>query len=865
MSTYVTAKTSLSAVKPLEIIMWIPVFLLGFVVFLHLTESKEFFLCDGHLETFVKSGYALPVTQTTANRQYIGYLLVRGMMYISVSTAGKCAKVCGQLPYCLAKTAPLLSRVIHLCQRPACDSVSWGTFSLMPPCGAVAFSSNVTGKFKWNLELPSALVFNITVWEVKSRVMPASTRRFWVSPLKLGCSYVSHLVLERKDLDRLPGEPSVRLYICGNTPTQHIILGPEIQISWKNVIPYEEKSSFCFSYQPIAKNLYFTPSSPFPRGHCNLPYPYRSRDVVCEDIIPLPWENIHMKDYYKDDLVDGESNIYHTEAALDLFNVDYMHVLKTANAVRYYWLVTGTVVNIPVVTITTFTCKRQETAATIDDVQLRVLSCPSTIHTDVSSIERYFLGEVLLCSSNGYVRNKTEQQQYESKSGDLTVQLSQLFSDYITFIGNISYRRLICPGRYCEQSVYNISTKTRISTSSLEPNLQQRVLLFPASNSSEFLMLSDLTVEFAAPTYPLCGWGGIYIYELNPLSLIAKICSPWVASAWNASLRREDGTRRLHFNNRPVLLIVKSYLPTSLIHIEAFVSLSQCAGMVNPAFQKLIYTSRVIQGRGMFGIVDAGSFQGYQIIQDYFVSHTDGCFQVQHLQMDGNYAYDDSYPLAYVSQAGGKIRTNTIGAIRNKGVLSDTAYKALISFLMMNAPWKMMPCKLEGMDINVPTIHLLEDIWTSFAVYGTRYSLDFQPLCLIIGLGLVTVMEKEDIPSEPVCLTTEEVEKQRELGITKRNRYTSTVTIHIPLRPTTCGEFGLTADMFPKKMYLFLFNKPGSGELCCSLNVDLQIQMQDLALFKGLELTEYYMSDGDIPKGEIFIWGCDYAKVCTHP
>ncbi len=89
------------------------------------------------------------------------------------------------------------------------------------------------------------------------------------------------------------------------------------------------------------------------------------------------------------------------------------------------------------------------------------------------------------------------------KAADLTVQLSQLFSDHIAFLGAISYRRLICPDRYCEQSVYNISTKTRISTSSLEPNLQQRILLFPASNSSEFLMLSDLTVEFAAPTYPL--------------------------------------------------------------------------------------------------------------------------------------------------------------------------------------------------------------------------------------------------------------------------------------------------------------------------------------------------------------------------
>lgn len=177
-------------------------------------------------------------------------------------------------------------------------------------------------------------------------------------------------MLKGKDLGRFQEEP-VRLELCGNMPTQHIIFGTEMELSWKSVIRYEESSSFCFSYQPIANTVYFI-SSAFQKARCNLPYLHRPRGAggFCRDI--TTWDDSSTNEYYNDIFADAESSF---ETALTCSSIHYVHVLLELTAIRYFWLATGTVVNIPVVTISTFTCRRQETAGTIDDVQLKAFSC----------------------------------------------------------------------------------------------------------------------------------------------------------------------------------------------------------------------------------------------------------------------------------------------------------------------------------------------------------------------------------------------------------------------------------------------------------------------------------------------------------
>ncbi len=826
--------------------MNVPVFcLLMISLCLNLTESKYVFICD--VETFLKPASLIRNKQTTFIKQYSSYLLVKGLIFTPGWTAGKCPKVCTPLSDCLAKTSLTSQAIIRLCQRPSCDSPSWESHSLMPPCGAVAFSSNGTGLLRWTLELPPTLVFNITVWEVASRVMPVRNMETRYGVLgRSVCSHVPRLRLKRVDSARLQGEPAL-LDLCGTVPTQNIIFATEMKLSWESLIPYRETSSFCLSYQPVAHYHYSVPST----GSLWDPCSFRNcrQDSMFQDS--------RMNDYYRDDIA---SVGFHDN--LTMTNSMYIHVHMGAFTIRYVWLVTGTVVNIPVVTIRIYTCKRQD-AVTTEVVQLKVYSCPTGLYRDVPSVEQYLLGEVLHCPNDEY---KGTVSKYQSKAGDLTLQITGLLSDQIDFQGEIFYRSLVCPGTHCDQAVYNISTETRVSTSSMETKLQQRILLFPPSYGSGFLMLSNLTVDFAAPTHPLCGWGGIYIYELNPLSLIAKICSPWVAKAWNGSLRREDGTNRLYFNNKPVLFIVKSYSQASQIRIEAFVNLSGCGGLVNPAFQELLPTARVITGTGMFSKRGSSIFT-----RNNLVEHTGGCFQIQHLLTDGDYPYDIEYPLYYRSLREGRTATHLIGLIRNKAVLSDTAYKAFISFRQRKGlRKKMLFCKLESREINIPKFDLHEHDaggFVSFEQYSTEYDLVFQPDCLLIGLGQVTVMEYQDMTSQTACLTTAQVEKQLEL-VKIRDREDG-----VPLLATTCGGFGLTPEMFPPHrggQLSFLFNKPGIGVLCCSLSLDIRIQAQDVMLVKSLRLVEHFFIKGyrysgrpdTLPSEVISLWVCSKKDRC---
>ena len=794
------------------------------------TQSRPSLMCD--LEAFVKPAYVLPVTQTTVMKQYISYLLVSGLVTVANSTARNCSKLhelCAPLSNCLSKTALLLQRLKHRCQRPRCDSVFWESHSLMPPCGAVAFSSNATGKFTWNITLPSGMVFNISVWEVRSRVMPIGNMRNQPASV---CSYAPHLRLEMNE--SVDGKP-VRLYLCGKMPTQNIISDTEMVLSWENVIPHEEKSSFCFSYQPIAKRFYSVHSLAKPSAPCKRMDPRDS--YKCKGL--REWQNLNLREYYK----DNTAHMIRLRDKLTMGNTQFTHL--GSHTVSYFWLLTGTVANTPVLTILNCTSKRQKPTDAIDKVQLKLFSCPIAMHDDMSNMEQYLLGQPLHCFSDRSAGNTTTE--YESKAGDLTIQMTALLSDQIDFYGDIFYRLLPCPGPHCDLSKYTIANKTRrISLSSLEPILQQRIMLLPGTYSSGLLMLSNLTVDFVAPTHPLCGWGGIYIYELLPLSLIAKICSPWVADAWNGSLQRQDGTSRLYFNDRPLLLIVKSYHPTSLILIELIVSLSQCAGFVNPAFQLLLENTYSV----IPGICTVG-FKRNSVS----VSHH-GCCQIQHLLMDGDYMYEDYYGSHYRSRIEGRTPTHTIGWIRNK-VLTDRSYEALASFRERNSSWEMY-CEPRGIKLNFPKLDPKKGGWVSFTpMLQYEYIMIFQAYCLVIGLGQVTILRYQDPPSEPVCLTPAEVEKDLPLYPKEH--------IDVPLLATTCGSFGYKEKMFTDDGQLsFLFNKPSITPLCCSLDLDMHIQTQHLPFVESLFLAEHILPTLNyvFPWPAASKWFCDDNDTC---
>ncbi len=831
---HITFSSPLALAEPLRSTMRRPPFLCLFVFLycLSVTQSHPSLMCD--LEAFVKPAYVLPVTQTIVIKQYISYLLVSGLVTVANSTARNCSKLhelCAPLSNCLSKTALLLQRLRRRCQRPPCDSVFWESHSLMPPCGAVAFSSNATGKFTWNITLPSGMVFNISVWEVRSRVMPVGNMRNQPASV---CSYAPHLSLERKE--GTDGKP-VRLYLCGNMPTQNIMSDTEMVLSWESVIPHEENSSFCFSYQPIAKRFYSVHSPAKPSAPC--------RGIDPRDSFNCPgyqeWATLNIREYYK----DNTAHMIRLRNKLTMGNTQFTHL--RSHTVSYFWLLTGTVANVPVVTILNCTSERQKTTDAIDEVQLKLFSCPSAMHDDMSIMEHYLLGEPFRCFSDRSAGNTTTE--YESNAGDLTIQMTALLSDQIDFYGDIFYRLLPCPGPHCNLSVYTIANETRISMSSLEHRQQQHIMLFPVSYRSGFLMLSNLTVDFVAPTHPLCGWGGIYIYELLPVSLIAKICSPWVADAWNGSLRREDGRSRLYFNNRPLLLIVKSYHPSSLILIESIVSLSQCAGFVNPAFQQLPQgTYRGIPGIGTV------SFSRKSVS----VWHIGGCCQIQHLLMDGDYMYEDYYASSYQSRIKGRTPTHTIGWIRNK-VLTDRSYKALASLREMNSSWKMY-CEPYGIKLTFPKFDMKEGGWLSFApMIQYEYIMIFQTYCLVIGLGQVIALRYREEPSEPVCLTPAEVEK--DLALYPKEY------IDVPLLATTCGSFGYREKMFPGGGKLsFMFNKPSITALCCSLDLEMHIQTQHLPFVRSLFLAEHILPTlGDrSPLPAAFNWYCHNNDTCTN-
>ena len=661
--------------------------------------------------------------------------------------------------------------------------------------------------------------------------MPVGNMR---NPPRSVCSYVPHLRLERNE--SIYGE-AAGLDLCGSMPTQNIMSDTEMVLSWESVIPHEENSSFCFSYQPIAKRFYSVYSPAEPSAPC--------KGIDTSKLLYCPgfneWAVSNIIEYYKDDTAH-----IRLRNKLTMGNTQYTH--ERSNTVRYFWLLTGTVVNTPVLTIRNCTSERRTNTITRDEVQLKVFSCPSAMHDDISAMERYLLGQPLHCSSDGSAGNATSE--YESKAGDLTIQMTALLSDRIDFRGDILYRILTCPSTQCDQSVHIIKTETRINTSTLAARLQQRIMLFPPVHSSGFLMLSNLTVDFVAPTHHLCGWGGIYIYELRPLSLVAKICSPWVAKAWNGSLQRQDGRSRLYFNNRPLLLIVKSYHPTSLILIESIVSLSQCAGFVNLAFQKILSgTYRVITGTGRVGLP-----HGY-----ITVVHTEGCCQIQHLLMDGNYMYEDYYGSSYQSRLQGRTPIHSIGVIRNK-VLTDSAYEALASLRDRNSSWKMH-CEPYGIKLTFPKFDLHEGGWVNFApLIQHDYIAIFQAYCLVIGLGQVTALRYRAEPSEPICLTSTEAEKDLALYPTDK--------VHVPLLATTCGRFGYREKMFPDGGKLkFMFNKPSIGAFCCSLDLDMHIQTQHLTFVASLFLAEHMLpkaGDWSVPLQAAFKWSCGDNKTCTE-
>ncbi len=660
--------------------------------------------------------------------------------------------------------------VVQLCSPERaceCNSTRCSSAHHFIPCGSISerYSGDFQGYSK--ITVPRWFYVNITVLYLESHRYGVDC--FLSETLKFSYRNPTHAEM-----------------LCGNQPLQnYYLMTSSLRVMWfSKDHAYDTKPAYCLVYQAMAQK------------HVLVAPKLDAWDIYTENAC----------EHYPEECFDAKHFITGPS-----FNGLYAY----GNLWVFTWHVSGEVLKTPTVTLNTLSCGIQPTEKPSDAFRshIQVIDGPFSPH------DQHFLANLFSRIVDHSCDIPMKKRRFSGSNGDITVQVmwynQQKFKVTIIF----SFTDLECQtsATLCSLQKVNITKPEIISGTSPNHTSQTRFLISLTNPNDGFIGFLTMTFHYDGLGHLPCITGGIFIYELGKRpSLVARICTLWASAVWSSN-NKEGSVDKIHFSNRPILLVIKSYRNTGTGSFHGRVQLSKCEGLLNPLpitrRFKFIYNRTKMRTSRTYSASIADI--------DYYKN----CVVIQEVLLDQFVAWEDInvYKIRFR-----KARKNTkLGCLQlPRAYLSgcfDLPKKVNtnVDLWMAKKPVKCPDLKLVfGKDHKYATTFMtskpmiLERGCFEYdqAPTAEEWSLEINTACLLYGLKLTVVFQGER-RNNLDCRDPRLIQK----WLSSQSFQGENVAV-VP--PVPCGDMLLSAETHTYEViFLQMFASTG---LCCYLKVSIQ-------------------------------------------
>ncbi len=435
-----------------------------------------------------------------------------------------------------------------LCFHSQCDQLH--TKDTIIPCGSICESSQESLESIREIGVPFGLRLNITLLHMMGH---AYTRE---------CFVTESLTLTELSEEGAEGTEHV---LCGKSPIQNFYsTTSRVRVTWSSNLAQRE-ASFCLIYEAISVD------------HVILLEKANMKDMspvkVCRR---YPGRNCMYPKRLLLQLYEVQNNLFNA--------LGPSHLFVQGDTWVYTWSFSGNVLKTPTVEIKSFRCNflRSQKYTNNPVNRLKVTDGP------FSGRDPYFFSGLFAILSIQRCGQRLKEKNFTSSIGDITVQA--IWNSWQKFRVIINFSLLLdlpCPSvDFCSLEKREISTQEPISIFSTNHSSQARFLISINQETNGFIELRDMVFRYDGLGHLFCATGGIFIFELEPMSLVTKICTLWTADIWSKS-EKTQGVNSLYFNDKPVLIVIKSYKNAGWGYVMGSVQMSRY-----PGFQNLIFRAK---------------------------------------------------------------------------------------------------------------------------------------------------------------------------------------------------------------------------------------------------------------------------------
>lgn len=750
-----------------------------------------------------------PLTQALMIGSYIDYITYKGSVCDirfprnnTYRYANACS--CPTLSYNLAKLVTYPAAIKSACRTSPVrrqDGQLIASFHIM--CGYLAFygeEKTFTSLYQpWNVKVPSRLMLNVTIWHFRS----VSIANFFPNCMHVWSIYlIDHYGPRWKPERRL-------LHLCGTVlPRTIFTLGERVSIRHGGKGSHDPTSllEFFLAYQPVEKShvkrQLFDPSRSSQEGH----------------------------------LLALEHDEHTQMTSLNIDNVQAMFQIGDYD--HQMWWSVRSILNFPEITELNLSCPAinhlRKSYVSIYDAPLHPL------HVDPGGHWKSYHLDTLYC---GVVSRDIS---YKSTLGDLTIYLAKRRDDVIAFSADVSHRNCTYAGRYCEMSTLSISqeSEAEFALSSGNKTIQKRILISIDSRVSGFISLSDIAVQFEGFTDFPCIYGGVFLFEGESMSLVTSLCTSWVSQLWDGAISYEHGSRRLHFGQTSVLVVIKSYSAKSSGYIRGVASVSPCMGVVHTNVRRHQIYSMPNKGYIEFTPLD---YPGHNLV----VAHRSGCFVAQYLGGD-NYKIKYSY---HVRSLLTFHITTDFKRISPHHAIGSSVKRLFRLFDRETVVYSegFRHCRLSSDEFRI--LYAYDDVnqtvWLRKTPPRDGYTLEY--ICPSFVLSVAVVISDGKANSRQ-CQLPIEIESHY-----LKSKLDTTSFIHFPVPALPCGSVQIRGkretffldDKFMQEHHVLSFIRPYTDTPCCIL------KLRVLAANEFYQSIKQYFLDRHWPKPHSswsFLW-----------
>ena len=667
------------------------------------------------------------------------------------------------------------------------------------PCGRIVQKSRGSLETVWEIRVPFGLRVNITLLHMTGH---AYTRECLVTE-SLTLTELSEKGAERKEH-----------VVCGRSPIQNFYSTTrQVRVTWFSNTDHESEASFCLMYQAISPS-----------------------HVILLD-------KADMKDMRPVEVcrTDPTRNcIYPRRLRLKLCELQN----QTCDALRpsalfvhghtwvYTWSFSGHVLQTPTVEIKSFWCDFKLPLKNTNNAvnRLQVTDGPFFVR------DPYFFSGMFAILGIQHCGQLLKQKNFTSSIGDITIQA--IWNSWQKFVVKIKFSLLAlpCPSlEFCSLEKREISTQEPISIFSTNHSSQTRVLLSLNRKSDGFIELRDMAFHYDGLGHLLCATGGIFIFELEPMSLVTKICTLWTADIWSRS-KKTQGVNSLYFNDKPVLIVIKSYKDAGWGYIVGSVQISKYPGFQNFIFRAKS-NARYQYDLSQWYIVERQVDVKHLALVNHSASH----IILQEAVLDEDESWHSNWKYGIV--VSNKLNVNAEMSMVTISGCFDLPSSVSVNLRRKRHHFKptCLSMRLYSMGKYIHSTPIdprkpaenrscftFDQPFTDFS-----WSLLIDTVCFLFGLKLTVVVKRigfSDLDCSSSVLTKQEM-----------LRFTGEMPAFLPSLP--CGTMTfLGTQQF--RLYLGVLSKPSSRSDCCYMKLWARAYKRLYYLvMESIALTEEYVSD----------------------